>query len=256
MEIISHRAINSRYPENSLQSIRWAFESGYGIETDIRINKDGSLVIIHDEDGKRLFENSKKIIDMSDEECTSLVYQGYEKENIRLCFFEDVCKSCNEIGNNTTLALHVKDIDEPKVVEKTIDLLRKYNLQNHSFLVAVDNQTLPLINIVKEKYPDIKTGLHLRENSPLYTESNFRKADIIWLDEETGKWLNPKMVDLAKRTNSLTYCMSPEFVPNNVFQHNYKERWADLLAMDFDAIVTDHADELRDFMKEKLENHD
>ena len=88
MEIISHRAINSRYPENSLQSIRWAFQNGYGIETDIRVNKDGSLVIIHDEDGKRLFENTRRIIDMSDEECRSLVYKGYAEENIGLCFFE------------------------------------------------------------------------------------------------------------------------------------------------------------------------
>ncbi|MEK6925731.1 MAG: glycerophosphodiester phosphodiesterase family protein [Nanoarchaeota archaeon] len=249
MKIISHRAINARYPENSLQSICWAFQNGYGIETDVRVNKEGSLVIIHDENGKRLFGNPKKIIDMTDKECRSLVYNGYEKENIRLCFFEEVCKSYKEIGNDVTMALHIKDIQELKVIEKTVELLRKYKLQNSSFLVAVDNQTLPLINLVKEKYSGIKAGLHLPENSPLYTKPNFKKADIIWLDEETGKWLTPKMADLAKKTNSLTYCMSPEFVPNNIFQQNYKKRWSDFLAMKFDAIVTDHADELKEFIK-------
>ena len=249
MKIISHRATNSKYPENSLPAIRWAFQNSYGIETDIRVNKDGSLVIIHDEDGKRLFNNSKKIIDVGDEECRSLVYKGYEEENVRLCFFEEVCKAYKEIGNNVILALHIKDIHEPRIIEKTIEFLRKYNLQNCSFLVAVDDQTLPLIKTIKENYPDIKVGLHLPENSPLFNEEHFEKADVIWLDEETGKWLNPKMIGLAKRTNSLTYCMSPEFVPNNVFQNNYRKRWGDLLAMEFDAIVTDHADELKEFME-------
>jgi len=255
MEIISHRAINEEYPENSLQAICWAFQNSYGIETDIRVNKDGSLVIIHDEDGERLFNNPKKIIDMTDEECKNLIHKEFEKEKIGLCFFEELCKAYKEIGNDVTLALHIKDIKEPRVVEKTISILRKYNLQKHSFLIAVDNQTIPLINLVKEKYPDIKVGLHLPENSPFFDEEHFKKADIIWLDEETGKWLNPNIVDLAKRANSLTYCMSPEFVPNNVFRNNYRKRWGDLLTMNFDAIVTDHADELRDFIEEILKNN-
>jgi glycerophosphoryl diester phosphodiesterase len=251
MKIISHRAINSRYPENSLPSICWAFESGYGIETDIRVNKEGSLVVIHDEDGKRLFNNPKKIIEMDDKECRALVYKGYEKEAIMLCFFEDVCKTFKKIGNNVVMALHIKDINEPEVIEKTISLLRNYNLQEHSFLVAVDDQTLPLINIVKEKYSDIKVGLHLPENSSFYTEDNFTKADVIWLDEESGNWLNKEMVTLAKKTNSQTYCMSPEFVPHNVFQNRYRERWKDLIEMNFDAIVTDHADELKEFIQKR-----
>lgn len=249
MKILSHRAINSRYPENSLPSIRWAFESGYGIETDIRVNKDGSLVMIHDEDGKRLFNNPKKIIDMSDEECRALVYKGYEKERFGLCFFEEVCKTYKDIGNNVTLALHIKDINEPSVVEKTVAMLREYHLQKHSFLVAVDDQTLHLIKEIRKNYPDIKVGLHLPENSPFFDKEHFEKADVIWLDEETGEWLNPKMVDLAKQTNKQTFCMSPEFVPNNVFQKNYRKRWGDLLAMEFDAIVTDYADELSEFVE-------
>lgn len=255
MKIISHRAINKQYPENSLPAIRWAFENGYGIETDIRVNKDGSLVIIHDEDGKRLFNNSKKIIEMNNLECRALVYKGYEKENISLCFFEEICKIHKEIRKDVIMALHIKDINEPNVIEKTIEMIRRYNLQKSSFLVAVDNQTLPLINLVKEKFPGIKVGLHLPENSPLFNETIFKNADIIWLDEETGNWLTPKMIELAKKTDSLTYCMSPEFVPNNIFQHNYRNRWNDLLAMKFDAIVTDHADELREFIESRKINY-
>ncbi len=251
MKIISHRAINSKYPENSLLSIKWAFKSGYGIETDIRVNNEGSLVIIHDEDGKRLFGNDKKIIDMSDEECSTLIYKSHEESKIGLCTFEEVCRAHKQIGKNVIMALHVKEINEPLVVEKTVELIRKYKLQDSCFLVAVDDQTMPLIESVKEKYKDVAVGLHLPENSSLYTEENFDKADVIWLDEETGNWLNKEMAELAKKTNSQTYCMSPEFVPNNVFMYKYKKRWPELLKLGFDAIVTDHADELKEFVMNK-----
>lgn len=253
MKIISHRAINKKYPENSLPAIKWTFESGNGIEADIRVNKSGSLVIIHDENGGRLFGDIRKIIDMSNKECRFLVYKSHSEEKIGLCTFEEVCKTYKEVGNNVIIALHIKDINEPKVVEKTIEVIRKYGLQDNCFLFATADQTIPLIEFVKEKYTDIKIGLHLPENSPLYTEESFNKADVIWLDEESGNWLNNEMIKLAKKTNSQIYCMSPEFVPNNIFQNNYKERWKDLIEMGFDAIVTDYAEELKEFIKNSSE---
>lgn len=249
LDVISHRATNSKYPENSLPSIRWAFKSGYGVEIDLRVNKEGSLVVIHDEDGKRLFNNPKKIIDMNNEECKSLVYMGYEISKVGLCFFEDVCKSYSEIGKKVTVALHIKNIFEPSVVEKTISLLRKYKMQDYSFLFAVDDQALALTKHIKKSYPDIKVGLHLPENSHLFTEENFKETDIVWLDEETGSSLTSKISEMAKKTNTSIYCMSPEFVPNNIFRDNYRKRWEDILKMNFDAIVTDHADELKEFLE-------
>lgn len=40
-------------PENSLLAIQLAVEKGYGIEFDIRLSKDGQLVVFHDETLKR-----------------------------------------------------------------------------------------------------------------------------------------------------------------------------------------------------------
>ncbi len=244
MKIISHRAINEKYPENSLPSIQWAFESGYGIEIDIRINKNGNLVVIHDEDCMRLFNDPRKVIKMNDKEC----------KDIGICSFEDVCVSYIKIGKEATLALHIKDINEFLVVEKTISILNKYNLKDNCFIFAVDDQTIPLINKVKEKYPQIKVALHLPENSHLFNEENFEKADVIWIDEESGNWINNKIVDLAKKTNSQVFCMSPEFVPNNIFRKNYKQKWIEFINLGVNAIITDYADELREFVSEKLKD--
>lgn len=122
-------------------------------------------------------------------------------------------------------------------------------MQDYSFLFAVDDQALALTKHIKKSYPDIKVGLHLPENSHLFTEENFKETDIVWLDEETGSSLTSKISEMAKKTNTSIYCMSPEFVPNNIFRDNYRKRWEDILKMNFDAIVTDHADELKEFLE-------
>lgn len=50
----AHRGLhNEARPENSMSAFRAALESGYGIELDIHLMKDGNLAVIHDASLKR-----------------------------------------------------------------------------------------------------------------------------------------------------------------------------------------------------------
>lgn len=52
---IAHRGyFNDTYPENSLGAFQRAIEHGYGIELDVQMLKDGTLVVFHDEHLKRM----------------------------------------------------------------------------------------------------------------------------------------------------------------------------------------------------------
>ena len=52
---IAHRGLYSEtVPENSLKAFARAVEAGYGIELDVRITKDGHIVVFHDRDLKRM----------------------------------------------------------------------------------------------------------------------------------------------------------------------------------------------------------
>jgi len=51
MKIIAHRGFSDGYPENTLLAFKKAIEAGAGgIETDLRLSRDGEIVLFHDND--------------------------------------------------------------------------------------------------------------------------------------------------------------------------------------------------------------
>ena len=65
----AHRGLhNSERAENSMSAFRAAVEAGYGIELDVRLSKDGQLVVFHDDNLWRMCSVQKKVIDCTYEE--------------------------------------------------------------------------------------------------------------------------------------------------------------------------------------------
>ena len=66
MKVFGHRGYSAKYPENTLEAFKAAFDVGAdGVELDIRFTKDKHIVILHDEDLKRLFGIEKKLSEMN-----------------------------------------------------------------------------------------------------------------------------------------------------------------------------------------------
>ena len=71
--VAAHRGWRSRYPENTMEAFRAAVELGVDqIETDIRITKDGELVLIHDDKVDRTTNGSGKVCEMTLSELRAL----------------------------------------------------------------------------------------------------------------------------------------------------------------------------------------
>ena len=65
MKIIAHRGFSDGYPENTLLAFKKAIEADAdGIETDLRLSKDGEIVLFHDIDLYRM-GNSKVSVESS-----------------------------------------------------------------------------------------------------------------------------------------------------------------------------------------------
>ncbi len=65
---IAHRGLHKAdksVPENSLAAFRAAVESGYGVELDVRITKDGHLVVFHDEAALRMCGVDARVEELS-----------------------------------------------------------------------------------------------------------------------------------------------------------------------------------------------
>ncbi len=71
--VAAHRGWCSVYPENTMEAFRAAVEIGVDqIETDVRITKDGELVLIHDETVDRTTNGTGKVSEMTLSELKAL----------------------------------------------------------------------------------------------------------------------------------------------------------------------------------------
>ena len=64
--VAAHRGWSEKYPENTMLAFRKAAELGVDqIEMDIRVTKDGQLVVIHDETVDRVTNGTGKVCDFT-----------------------------------------------------------------------------------------------------------------------------------------------------------------------------------------------
>lgn len=72
-KLIAHRGDNTNYPENSYAGLEAALKAGaLYIEFDIQMNAEGSLLVFHDIDFKRVADNNTPIFEVTSEQLKSL----------------------------------------------------------------------------------------------------------------------------------------------------------------------------------------
>ena len=73
--LFAHRGFHSKdetIPENSLSAFKLALEKGYGIELDINLLQDGTVVVFHDKDLKRMTGDPRLLSEIGFNETKSL----------------------------------------------------------------------------------------------------------------------------------------------------------------------------------------
>lgn len=71
--VAAHRGWSTKYPENTMPAFRAALELGVDqLETDVRVTKDGELVLIHDGTVDRTTDGTGRVYDMTFEELQQL----------------------------------------------------------------------------------------------------------------------------------------------------------------------------------------
>lgn len=77
----AHRGLHGpNVPENSMAAFRKALESGFGIELDVHLMKDGRLAVIHDSSLKRTAGVDVKIEDLTAEDLVNYHLEGTDEQ--------------------------------------------------------------------------------------------------------------------------------------------------------------------------------
>ncbi len=102
---IAHRGLHEKgVPENSRAAFTRAIEEGYAIETDVRRTKDGTLVVVHDDNLRRLTGEPGKVSQTSYHDLSAMRLAGTDERILTL-------EECLEhLDGRTPLLLEVKDL--------------------------------------------------------------------------------------------------------------------------------------------------
>ena len=115
--------IEKGIPENSLAAFAAAADAGYATEFDVRVTKDGEVVVFHDETLKRACGDDRKVIDCTWDEIKELRLFGTDQ---RIPKLEDVLRTLEEHGSVIVLCELKAVLDYKELCEKTLTMLRSY----------------------------------------------------------------------------------------------------------------------------------
>ncbi len=119
---IAHRGLyTENIPENSLGAFENAVKNNYVIELDVQFTKDKEVVVFHDENLKRMTNDTRNIEDVNYDELKNL---RLGKTNERIPTLEEVLEL---VDNKVAILIEIKDCkDYIKLSEKTYKILKGY----------------------------------------------------------------------------------------------------------------------------------
>ena len=146
----AHRGLHDKdKAENSMSAFAAAKEMGFGIELDVRLSKDGELVVFHDDNLSRVVGKEGKVIDFTAEELAGM----------SLCATADGVPTFRQvldlIDGAVPLIIEIKmHGDEKGVSEKLVEVLEGYK---GDYVVESFNPIA--LKIVRKLRPDILRGI-------------------------------------------------------------------------------------------------
>lgn len=146
----AHRGLhNDSRAENSMSAFRAAVDAGFGIELDIRLSKDGELVVYHDDNLDRVAKREGLVKD----------YTADELANMKLLGTEDGIPRFSEVlalvDGKVPLLVEIKEnAGDKSVSEAAAKMLKEYR---GDYIVESFN---PLsLGTIKKKLPSATRGI-------------------------------------------------------------------------------------------------
>ena len=201
--IIGHRGNPSQAPENSISGFLKAVENGaYVVETDIKITKDGHVVIMHDGTLTRTttYTGSADVSQMTLEEIKQYYLWDendqfkYSHPDERVPTFEEMLIALKDI--DCKIFLEIKT-GEPRILRPTVDLIKEYGYEDRIFVICFNSEQLITL---RSLMPEMGTGFLCMTIS--YTSSTEQLHDMLYnnllLVQACNSTLNPNYGNLSK----------------------------------------------------------
>ena len=154
--IYAHRGASAQAPENTMAAFVKAVELGSGgIELDVRMTKDGEIVVIHDEAIDRTSNGTGKVKELTLSELTRFDF-GYwfsqEFSGEKIPTLEQVMEILSKWNGSLNIEIKANDIG---IESSVIELIDKYGMGKRVIVSSFNHYILVNIRRIDDS---IKTG--------------------------------------------------------------------------------------------------
>jgi len=220
--IVAHRGASAYEPENTIRSFDNAFQLGADfVELDVRLSKDGSLVVIHDEAVDRTTNGSGLVRDLTLSELK--LFDAGKGEKIPT--LEEVLELFSEPKHKFFI-----EIKEPGLEEKLLENIIGREAEERVVITSFYHTALRKI---KRKRKNIKCGV-IFASQPINPENLAKDAKASILLPKL-QYVNAEMVRRAHKNNL-------SIIPWPVNNEGDAKK---MIQLDVDGIVTDKPDLLK-----------
>ena len=232
MKIYAHRGFSGEYPENTMLAFEKAVEAkSDGIELDVHLSKDGQLIVIHDEALLRTTGEPGKVSDYDKSELIK-INAGKTKDDkfgfTPIVEFEQYCKYIKNKDVITNIEIKTNNIYYPGIEEKTIELVKKYKLEEKVIFSSFN--WLSVIKIIKLA-PYMKSAL-LQEDYLTQNIGNLENSFGINYYHPDGRLLDDNIVENCKNND----------IKINSWAVNNLEIFIKMQKWNVEGIITNHPD--------------
>jgi glycerophosphoryl diester phosphodiesterase len=175
MQMIGHRGARFEAPENTVPGFRYALGLGLqAVEFDIRMSKDGHLVVIHDATVDRTTDGEGEVSSFSLAELQALDARAAFPDWPEPCRIPAFAEVLDVVGHLPELLIEIKG-DAPErldvIVPKTIAEIRSRGIENQVTITSFDPFALEL---AQRAAPEIRRGYIGRWDEPNFLDSAVR----------------------------------------------------------------------------------
>lgn len=240
--VVAHRGFSGVAPENTLTAFKKAIEVGCDmIELDVRLSKDGTVVVIHDDTLERTTTGKGRVIEKTLNELKQLdagskFHFSFSGERI------PTLREALELANGKVLVnieLKIGDYGQWTILDLTdraLEEAERMGMLNQVIFSSFD--PLALERVLK-KNPSVSVA---------YLYNRPWKAPREVTGGRPFQILNCRKTVLTKENISLSH---QEGIRIGVYTLNTEEEMRRFIDMKVDAIITDHPDRLINLLKKK-----
>jgi len=218
MIVIGHRGMRFVEPENTLRAIERALKCGVdAVEVDVRMTRDGRLVLMHDETVDRTTNGKGRVRDLTFNEVRRLDAGKGE----RVPTLEEALEA---VKGRAKLVIEIKEDD---IVKRVVEAVDSHEMWREVILISFHH---PAVLQVKQLRPEAETGV-IFVCEPVEPQELALRA--------RAEWIAP---GLTYTTERLVLRAHERGIRVNTWVVNTKEELVRARSLGVDAVTTDRPD--------------